>query len=342
MVVIVERVTGTRIDLLDYLRGVAMLGIVLVNSGSLLSAYPPEADTVDYAYWRFLYLFIEGRFYPIFTFLFGVGMHLFITRAKIRGKNGRVLFVRRLVVLFIFGLVHMQFHPGEALTIYSIAGLILLPFYSVNRRINLIFGIMMLIVLSLFAFKILMVVPLMLLGIAAGQYHVFEKISLYKKTVTGFTVIMFVLSITGIILQLHMIPGGTESANTVQTQHFLNMGITIGPVISAFYIGAMIGVLQSPICRKVLAPIKSYGRMAFTNYLMQTVFILIAGTLLQLKNHIFYLQTLYVCLAIYVIQLLFSTIWLHYFRYGPFEWIWRALTYGELPPMQKRKKEIPL
>jgi uncharacterized membrane protein YeiB len=76
--------------------------------------------------------------------------------------------------------------------------------------------------------------------------------------------------------------------------------------------------------------------MAFTNYLGQTVFIVLAGKVLQLQNHISYLQTLYVCLAIYLFQLISSTIWLQYFKFGPLEWVWRALTYLELPPMRKR------
>jgi uncharacterized membrane protein YeiB len=293
-------------------------------------------------YWRFLYLFIEGRYYTIFTFLFGIGMYIFISRAETRGKNGRALFVRRLIVLFIFGLIHVQFHPGEALTIYSIAGLILMPFYNVNRRINLLFGTIMLIIISLFAFKIVMVIPLMLLGIAAGQYHMFGKISKYKKATAIFTVVMFVLGVVGLIFQLHTLPSGAQAENNVQTSSFISLGITIGPVISAFYIGTLIGLLQLPVFRQVLTPIKHYGRMAFTNYIMQTALILTAGKLLHLEKHIHYHQTLFVCLAIYVIQLIFSTIWLHYFVYGPLEWIWRTLTYGKLPQMQKEKKEIPL
>ena len=329
-----------RIDMLDYLRGFALLGIILVNIGPLLAANPPAPDTADAAYWRFLYLFIEGRFYPIFTFLFGVGLYLFINRAYSKGKKGQVLFVRRLIVLFIVGMVHMQFHPGEALTLYAASGFILLPFYKVTRGVNLLFGVAMLVVLGLFAAKVFMVIPLMLLGIAAGQYRVFERISHHLKALTVFTVTMLAISLGGLIFQYQSAPfaigTAADQANSVQAQPFISIGITIGPVVSAFYVGCIIMLIQIPFFRKLLVPLKKYGRMAFTNYLLQTVFLLLAGKVLHLHSHINYLQTLYVCLAIYVIQLISSTLWLHYYKFGPLEWVWRALTYLELPSMRKR------
>jgi uncharacterized membrane protein YeiB len=140
----------TRIDILDYLRGFALMGIILVNIIPLLSVTTPASRSLDASYLRFLYLFVEGRFYTIFTFLFGVGFYIFITRANAKGKNGYVLFLRRILALFIFGLVHVKFHPGEALTVYAVCGLIILPFYKANKVVNLIFGTVMLLVLSFF------------------------------------------------------------------------------------------------------------------------------------------------------------------------------------------------
>ncbi len=328
-----------RIDTLDYLRGFALMGIILVNIGPLLSVNPPASDSLDASYWRFLYLFIEGRFYTIFTFLFGVGFYIFITRANARGENGYALFLRRLLFLFLFGLVHMKFHPGEALTVYAITGLILLPFYKVKKIVNLVVGLAMLVVLSMFAAKIFMVIPLMLIGIAAGQYRVFEGISHHLKKVAIFTIMAFVLGVAGLIYQYQYAPfvfGTVSDDSYIKTQRFISMGITIGPVISAFYVGLIILVLRNPFIRQLLSPLKSYGRIAFTNYLSQTALILLTGKVLHVFNQITYIQSLFVCLAIYVIQLVFSTIWLHFFKFGPLEWIWRALTYLQLPEMRKR------
>lgn len=322
-----------RIELLDYLRGFALMGIILVNAGPLLRIPEPAAHSSDAAYWRFLYLFVEGRFYTIFTFLFGAGFYIFITRANAKGRNGYVLFLRRMAVLFLFGLIHVQFHPGEALTIYAVSGLLILPFYKVDKVINLIAGLMMLLVFALFSFKIFMVLPLMLLGIAAGQYHVFDRFPLKKAAV--FTGIMLILAIAGIAYQNQYAPinFGVE---TPEIQHFYRIGITIGPIVSAFYAGTFALLVQREgILKLLFFPLKNYGRMALTNYVSQTALLLLAGHMFELFGRITYLESLYLCLAIYVVQFIFSSFWLRYFHYGPLEWVWRIATYMKIPPMRK-------
>ncbi|WP_042454521.1 DUF418 domain-containing protein [Neobacillus dielmonensis] len=323
-----------RIDVLDYLRGFALMGIVLVNVISLLSLEPLVDDTADTVYWRFLYLFVEGRFYTIFTFLFGTGFYLFLSRAFAKGKNGYILFLRRILVLFIFGLIHVQFHPGEALTIYAVCGLLLLPFYKVTKEINLFVGFCLLIILSYFSIKILMVIPLMLLGIAAGQYHIFEKIS--DKKLVGFIGVMFALGGAGIMYQNHYAPREVEHTY-VAFQRFLEAGIMIGPVVSAFYASVLIWLVRRRFFQKLFAPLKSYGRLALTNYVSQTAYILIAGSVFHLSGNIGYLQSLALCIVIYIIQLSFSVLWLRYFRFGPLEWVWRMITYLEILPIRKVK-----
>lgn len=331
---------NARIDLLDYLRGFALMGIILVNVIPLLSVKLPPPGTSNAMYLSFLYLFVEGRFYTIFTFLFGVGFYIFISRAKMKGRNGYLLFLRRMLVLFLLGFVHVQYQPGEALTIYAVCGLIILPFFNANKIVNLVFGSAMVLVLSFFGEKIFMVVPLMLLGIAAGQYRVFERVSNHWKQTALFTGIMLVLSTGGLIYQYQHAPvvfGNGSEGSFSETQRFLHIGIMIGPIISAFYVGLMILLLRFSVVRKALSPLKSYGRMALTNYLFQTILILSAGKILDVVGRLTYLQSLSLCLVIYVIQLSFSSLWLRYFRYGPLEWVWRLLTYFEVTSMRKPK-----
>ncbi|GHI00718.1 DUF418 domain-containing protein [Neobacillus kokaensis] len=326
-----------RIDLLDYLRGFALMGIILVNIGPLLEINEPApADSLDFSYWRFLYLFVEGRFYTMFTFLFGVGFYIFLTRANAKGKNGYILFLRRMASLFVIGLVHVKFHPGEALALYAVCGLIILPFYKANKLMNLVFGTLMLIAFAIFSIKIFMVVPLMLLGIAAGQYRVFEKTK--TKKIAVFTGVMLALSAAGLIVQAQYAPvqlGVATEATYLQEQHFISIGIAIGPIVSAFYAGLLLLLMQRRFFQKLFSPLKSYGRMALTNYVSQTILILLAGNAFDLFSQISYLQTLNLCVAIYVIQFMFSSVWLRYFRYGPLEWVWRIVTYWDIPPMRK-------
>ncbi|MGG1399389.1 DUF418 domain-containing protein [Bacillus salipaludis] len=323
----VER--NERIDTLDYLRGFALLGIILVNILAMLSAQKPLPDSYDATYQKFLFLFVEGRFYPIFSFLFGVGMYMFLTRAERKGKNVTILFLRRIIVLFIFGFIHFIFQPGEALTVYASCGLILLPFYQVRREVNLAIGILLLIVFSILAMKIFLTVPLILLGLAAGQYRVFEEITHKRKQIIIFTVSAFLLAALGLFFQYQHIP--STPFNPFFYNWFLTIGIMIGPMVSAFYVGVLILLLQAQFFRKILTPLKHYGRMSLTNYVSQTIFILVVGKAFELFRHISYLNTLYICLVIYFIQLLFSAIWLRFFQYGPLEWIWRLATYKEKP-----------
>jgi uncharacterized membrane protein YeiB len=331
-----------RIEILDYLRGFALLGIILVNILPLLAVKVPEQGTMDASYQRFLFLFVEGRFYTLFSFLFGVGFYLFISRANAKGKNGYVLFLRRVAALFILGWFHFKFHPGEALTVYAVTGLLLLPFYKVKKEINLAMGLTLLIVLSIMASKLFMVVPLILLGITAGQYRLFEGVAGKMKKVAIFTALLLIVSITLLIYQYQHAPlypfvfyTGVDEA----TYQFLSIGIMIGPLVSALYVGILILLLQIPVVQKLLSPLRSYGRMALTNYIFQTVFIYLAGYLFNLFESLTYLQSLLVCLTIYVIQLTFSVFWLRFFQFGPLEWIWRVVTYLEFPPLRKRVKE---
>ncbi|MGQ0421317.1 DUF418 domain-containing protein, partial [Bacillus sp. HC-Mk] len=160
----------------------------------------------DASYQRFLYLFVEGRFFSIFSFLFGVGFYIFITRAIAKGKNGYVLFFRRVVALFIFGLIHYMFQPGEALALYAICGLIVLPFYKAKKQVNLVIGLILTIAFSVMGVKELLPLGLILLGLAAGQYRVFENLSKNIKQVAIFTGIMFVLSVAAVWYQYGHVP----------------------------------------------------------------------------------------------------------------------------------------
>ncbi|HFU7090035.1 TPA: DUF418 domain-containing protein [Bacillus cereus] len=338
-----NNITNKRIDELDYIRGFALLGIILLNILALLNIKVPDPNTVDASYQRFLYLFVESRFFSIFSFLFGVGFYIFITRAIAKGKNGYVLFLRRLVALFIIGLIHQIFQPGEALMLYAIFGLIILPFYKVRKQVNLVIGLILTIAFSLIGGKELLPLGLILLGLATGQYKVFENLSNNIKKVATFTGIMFVLSVVALWYQYKYVPANPfenmisvdEDGTMDAASQFLKIGVTVGPIISAFYVGALILLLQLKSVQTLLAPLKYYGRMALTNYIGQTAMILIAGSVFTFTGNLTYMQTLYMCIAIYIIQIVFSVIWMKIFKMGPLEWIWRVITYWTITPLKK-------
>lgn len=73
------------------------------------------------------------------------------------------------------------------------------------------------------------------------------------------------------------------------------------------------------------------GRMALTNYLMQTILgiIIYYGVGLGYGGHIGPAVFIPIGLCVYTLQIIYSNIWFKYFNYGPMEWIWRMLTYGK-------------
>lgn len=89
--------------------------------------------------------------------------------------------------------------------------------------------------------------------------------------------------------------------------------------------------IASPVLNVLAAP----GRMALTNYLIQTVIGLIVFLGIGFDQAgLWSIQSLYLFVgAVYLGQILLSNLWLSHFQYGPLEWIWRALTYGKMPGM---------
>ena len=83
--------------------------------------------------------------------------------------------------------------------------------------------------------------------------------------------------------------------------------------------------------------------MTLTNYLMQTItcIILFYGLGFGVGGNIGPVLVLPIAFVIYILQVIFSTWWLKHFNFGPFEWIWRSLTYLKWIPMKKGSKVAP-
>jgi uncharacterized protein len=90
--------------------------------------------------------------------------------------------------------------------------------------------------------------------------------------------------------------------------------------------------------RPRLAPLSYVGRMALTNYLLQSIICttIFYGYGLARYGQIGVAAGIVLAVTIYLLQVLFSQWWLHHFRYGPMEWLWRTLTYGHRQPIYLR------
>lgn len=135
-----------RIELLDALRGFALLGILLANilywSGWIMMTEPQRiafAGPVEFAWqYRLHHFFVDGKFYTIFSLLFGAGFALQIERLQSRGLAGMRIYRRRVLVLLAIGLVHSWLiWDGDILTLYALLGP-LLPFFFAWRERNLL------------------------------------------------------------------------------------------------------------------------------------------------------------------------------------------------------------
>jgi uncharacterized protein len=105
------------------------------------------------------------------------------------------------------------------------------------------------------------------------------------------------------------------------------------------YLSLLILLYRVGFFKKLLGIFAPVGQMAFTNYLSQSIITSIIFHGFHLFDTLQRYQVYYVVVSIWVFQIIFSNIWLRYFRFGPFEWVWRALTYRTRPPML-RKAEL--
>ncbi len=132
-----------RIPSLDFLRGVAILGILFINIESFV--YPNPWSSWQYGYestidqhTRFwVYFLTQGKFYTMFALLFGVSFVIFMERIqqKVTGLKAMDIYARRLLWLFVIGVIHAYFiWDGDILYHYAVCGLFLLPFRSMKSR----------------------------------------------------------------------------------------------------------------------------------------------------------------------------------------------------------------
>ena len=121
-----------RLEVVDALRGFALFGILFANLYSFIgyNTYSPneilQLPSADKGILFFIDWFIEGKFYSIFSILFGMGFALQYKRFNAANDSFLAYWYRRMAVLCLFGLIHMYLiWNGDILTLYAILGLCL-------------------------------------------------------------------------------------------------------------------------------------------------------------------------------------------------------------------------
>ena len=102
-------------------------------------------------------------------------------------------------------------------------------------------------------------------------------------------------------------------------------------VLAAGYGAAIVVLAERPVGRKLVGWAGPLGRMAFTNYIAQSIILscIFYSFGLALFGRLSVTQSIAVAIVIYAAQAAFSAWWLRRFRFGPIEWLWRSLMYGE-------------
>jgi len=359
--------SSERIDAIDALRGIALFGVMAINlvmefRVSIFEQFlGPKtlASPIDRAVETVLAQAIELKAFALFSLLFGAGLAIQFDRLA---KSGRrtVLLARRLTVLLGFGVVHLcLIWNGDILTEYALAGFIVLPLLFGPRWLIALTALVSLalylvmqdfppeglfpsrtviwrdvmdanriyatgsfldvlafrlrelpLIASLHAFVFLRTIGLFLLGALAWRSGIAQN-----------TRGLFVIALPAIGLGAALLYRDREPLGTI--------------VLALGYGAAILGIAGLKRGKRLLGWAAPLGRMAFTNYIAQSVIFgwIFYGYGLGLFGRLGITEALAIGIAVYVAQVLFSAWWLRRYRYGPLEWLWRSLMYGVRQPM---------
>ncbi len=386
-----------RIEVIDVLRGLAICGILIGNMqwfsgyGMMPPALAAETPLIDQITHFLVHFFVEGKFYSIFSFLFGFGFALQIARADQRGDTKASLFKRRLFWLLVIGLLHAYLlWAGDILSVYALMGFALLLFRKKSNESLLKWALALVTVpivtyILLYAAWIAFAPADAVASFETGQVDRWNREvatvaeGSYLQIISSYNLNYIVGRYLGLLIQMRLpkilamfLLGfyayrigvfHDPRAHQPFIRKVLLYGLVVGFVGNvamaalagneapfppsraavAGVIGYAFGVpalalgiitlvtllwLKEPWRRPlfILAPV---GRMALTNYLMQTVIcvVIFYGYGFGQFGKVGALSSTLLALSVFFFQIVASTLWLKYFSYGPMEWVWRQLTY---------------
>ena len=196
--------------------------------------------------------------------------------------------------------------------------------YIVGRYMGLIFQMRLPKILAMF-----------LLGFYAYRIGIFQNLVEHKVLLRKVLVYGLVLGIIGNLMMAGL--AGNEAPFPPSLAGFVGIiGYAFGvPALALGIVAAVATLWLNDRWNRLLSVLAPVGRMALTNYLMQTVIcvVLFYGYGFGMFGTIGATKATLIALAIFVVQIVLSNLWLTFFRYGPMEWIWRQLTYRQRFPL---------
>jgi uncharacterized protein len=338
------------------------------------------ASSLDRIVETALTLAVDLKAFALFSLLFGIGLAIQFERLSASPRRTMLLVRRLLVLLAFGLIHLCLVWNGDILTEYALAGLLVLPLLFGPRRLLGIASVAFLLlylalqvwmprgvfpdfvaltqnvaeanriyatggfaeVLAFRLRELALIIPLhiyifmrtiglFLLGAFAW------RAGLLRNTPDRRAVLLRVAA-AGIGLGAALI---LANAGGIFTARSGIVASPLGTVLLAIGYGAAIIAMANTVSGKAwLGWAAPLGRMAFTNYLAQSVIFgwIFYGYGLGLFGRLGTASALAIGIAVYVAQALFSAWWLRRFRYGPVEWLWRTLMYGTAQPMSVSAK----
>ncbi len=399
-----------RLHVLDVLRGFALFGIlqanVLVFSGLFFVAMVEDTNpsALDRAVHFVIEALVHGKFYSLFSLLFGIGFYVFLSRAETRGGATRPLFRRRLWLLLAVGLLHATLiWSGDILMLYALVGFALVPFYGLQSR-TLLAWVLGLLAIPVIAYALMwgmgMADPLapppmdpvnpspgpadgfnpitfMIAGFRGGYVDVLQAnlVGLFGRWVDLLITLRPVKVLGMFVLGLWIGQQGVArelDAHAILLRWAATWGLGLGlplnvagawlavdaapylpgsalgmaevltgavgvPLLALGYAAGIALLMRSNKAVGVLMNFAPVGRMALTNYLMQSVICMFVfyGVGLGLYGQVGMAAASGIALFVFAIQVPLSQWWLSRNQYGPAEWAWRRMTY-RLPVAMRR------
>jgi uncharacterized protein len=390
-----------RILFIDILRGAALFGILAANMraffapldvyGTISVLFPRLGDRIAQG---FIDAFIQGKFITLFSFMFGLGFAIQMSRAEARGARFMGFYPRRLAALACFGLIHgILIWGGDILLTYAFAGALLLLFRNRKQKTLLWWAGGLLaapivisgafLTLYIFGIRFSWMLPkppdmkkihaiiniyahggvrqilwqnwvewkgvapfvligiyflsLFLLGMWVWRAGIIQRLGEYRPVLKrvcqwcfpiGIALNLYVTAVMAIVSPYRVSYWGWSAGS---------LSLISAHVLSAAYASGLALIFLNERWRRVLLPFAAVGRMALTDYLMQSVVctLFFYHYTTGLYGRVGPAWGLVPTVVLFGAQIVFSNWWLSRYRFGPMEWLWRGFTYGKFPSMRK-------
>lgn len=179
------------------------------------------------------------------------------------------------------------------------------------------------------------ILSMMLIGIALFKWKILSAEKTYK-----FYGIMTALGyLIGLSINYYEIHSIMEANFSLLSFSKSNITYDLGRVpVAMGHVGLIMLFCKSPVLKWLKSSLAAVGKMALTNYVMHSVFamFIFTGAGFGLFGTFQRFELLYIVFAIWIFQLILSSIWLKYYQFGPLEWIWRNLSYLKKHPFKKK------